>query len=105
MDDHRLAAAELLAARRARDEIFGANRDGFGEPGWDMMLYLLAQDDAGVSEEDLAAAIGAPMTTVALYARWASSRGLVEPTGEMVRLSDGGRALMCAYFDNQRGME
>lgn len=101
--DHRLAAAELLDARRARDAIFGADRDGFGEPGWEMLLFLLAQDRAGATEADVAAGIGAPATTVALYARWAVSRGLAQSEGDEVRLSDRGRALMCAYFETQRG--
>ena len=103
MQDHRIAAAELLDARRARDAIFGADRDGFGEPGWELLLFLLAQDGADTTEADLAAAISAPSTTVALYVRWAVSRDLMATEDETVRLSDRGRALMCAYFEKRGG--
>jgi hypothetical protein len=102
-------AAELYAARRERDKIFGPARTGFGEPGWDMLLRLYvadaAQQEIPLAELVRAAGIEAEIATP--YVQWMVSVGIAvmtddgEAPGPMVALQAAGRTLMDRYLDGQ----
>lgn len=102
-------AARLYAARKTRDEIFGADRDGFGEPSWDMLLLLASADAQGrnVLEDELRLSAGVPTDIAGTYQEWLVSRELaireIEQTADQTgfRLSDRGRELMAAYLERQ----
>ena len=96
-DDLRTAAAELLAARRARDAAFGDDQDGFGEPAWDMLLHLTAYDGAA-REDELLTAGGAPVIA-SRYLTWLTSRQLVARQSDIVSLAPRGCELMEHYLD------
>lgn len=70
-------ARKLLAQRRRREQIFGA--DLFGEPIWDMLLDLFANASEGrqVSVSSLCIASGAPTTTALRYVAMLVDRGLL----------------------------
>lgn len=97
------AAARELAARRARDAVFGADRDGFGEPAWDMLLALFAEQigACGMTKTAAIAASAVPVTTAELYVTWLVSRGFATEAGARVQISDRGRGLMTAYLEGQ----
>ncbi|WP_295560578.1 hypothetical protein [uncultured Sphingomonas sp.] len=97
--DHRAIAAELLRARRVRDAIFVAELEGFGEPAWDMLLYLLAQGGTA-AEQLLVEASGKSPVIAERYIMWLCSRSLVERLGGgVVRLTAHGEAQMTKYLD------
>ncbi|WP_375196073.1 MarR family transcriptional regulator [Sphingobium sp.] len=70
-------ARRLLAQRRRRDQMFGA--DLFGEPIWDMYLDLFANavEDRPVSISSLCIASGAPTTTALRQIGMLVDRGLL----------------------------
>ena len=70
-------ARRLLAQRRSRDQILGA--DLFGEPIWDMYLDLFvnAVEDRPVSISSLCIASGAPTTTALRHIAMLVDRGLL----------------------------
>jgi predicted transcriptional regulator len=95
-----LAAAQLYTLRRARDEVFGFDREGFGEPGWDMLLTIVVRNELSV--EDLIFAAAAPVPIATTYLDWLVSRELVARTErETVVLAERGRALMVQYLDRE----
>ena len=80
------AARALLAARRAREQLFG---DGlFADPAWDMLLALFVADEERepLSVSQLCAASGVPHTTAL---RWIES---LARAGLIVRAADPGDA-------------
>jgi hypothetical protein len=97
---HIEAAAQLYASRRARDEMFGTDRDGFGEPGWDMLLALVAW--GSMTSIDLADKASGPNAET--YIAWLRSRRLIVRAGDTVSLGDRGRTLMLAYLDTEIGV-
>lgn len=92
------AAAQLYASRRARDEMFGFDRDGFGEPGWDMLLALAAWGP--MTAVDLADKASGPNAET--YIAWLISRRLITGDGETISLGDRGRAMLTAYLEHER---
>ncbi|RXD05549.1 hypothetical protein EQZ23_10850 [Sphingomonas sp. UV9] len=99
---HTAASSQLYDARRLRDEVFGFDREGFGEPGWDMMLALTARGE--MSAEDLAASASAPAPIAATYLDWLMSRELVTRCDpKKIALAERGRSLMLTYLDRQAG--
>ncbi len=91
------AAARLYASRRVRDEMFGTDRDGFGEPGWDMLLALAAWGP--MASADLAGKASGP--NVETYIAWLISRRLISKEQDMICLGDRGGAMMVAYLDHE----
>lgn len=84
-------ARKLLAQRRRREQILGA--DLFGEPIWDMFLDLFANAAEGrqVSVSSLCIASGAPTTTALRYIATLVDRGLLLRTHDA---RDGRRVLI-----------
>lgn len=70
-------ARKLIAQRRRRDQILGAEL--FGEPIWDMLLDLFAnaQEDREVSISSLCIASGAPTTSALRYIAMLVDRDLL----------------------------
>ena len=95
------AAAQLYASRRARDEMFGADRDGFGEPGWDMLLALAAFGP--MASADLAEKASGPNAET--YIAWLISRRLIAQDGDTISLGDRGQGFMLAYLDREAGRD
>lgn len=102
------AAGRLFAARRARDEIFGDDRNGFGEPAWDMLLMLASVDMAGdaVAHDVLVQSASVSASVASTYVDWLLSRELVirdisQPSQPCAgyRLSDCGRERLAAYLE------
>jgi len=99
--DHRAIAAELLRARRARDAIFVGELEGFGEPAWDMLLYLLAQGGTA-TEQLLVEASGKSPVIAERYIMWMSSRCLTERCDAgVVRLTSHGEARLAEYIEHE----
>lgn len=99
--DHRAIAAELLRARRVRDAIFVGELEGFGEPAWDMLLYLLAQGGTA-AEHLLVEASGKSPVIAERYIMWLCSRSLVErPDGGVVRLTAHGEVRLSKYLEHE----
>ncbi|WP_267395330.1 MULTISPECIES: hypothetical protein [unclassified Sphingomonas] len=102
-------AAELYAARRERDKIFGPARTGFGEPGWDMLLRLYVADavQQKIPLTELVRAAGVDAEIATPYVQWMVSVGLAlmsdndETFGPVVALQAAGRTLMNRYLDSQ----
>ncbi len=94
----RSAAAALLRERRERDAVFGAYRDGFGEPAWEILLVLAAGEDRNVLPQDVMAGVHATAETADIYLRWAMSQDLVVRDGDHVRMSERAAALMTIYL-------
>jgi hypothetical protein len=84
-------ARRLLAQRRRRDQMFGA--DLFGEPIWDMYLDLFANavEDKSVSISSLCIASGAPTTTALRQIGMLVDRGLLLRRQDV---TDGRRVLI-----------
>ncbi|WP_156363739.1 hypothetical protein [Sphingomonas sp. Leaf357] len=87
-----------------RDNVFAELRDGFGEPGWDLLLALSAHDldDRPLAEPDLLAAAGVSHRIAKRYLDWLASSGLIirtEGAPTIVALSERGRKLMTDYLD------
>jgi DNA-binding MarR family transcriptional regulator len=83
-----IAIARLMVARRRqRDKLFGA--DNFGEPGWDMLLdlYIAQADMRTISTSSLCVASGVPPTTAL---RWINKME-VDGWIERYRLPHDGR--------------
>jgi hypothetical protein len=107
--DRAQLAAELYAARRERDKIFGPARTGFGEPGWDMLLRLYVADAAQqeIPLTELVRSAGVEPEIATPYVHWMVSVGLAstsgddDPFGPLVALQAGGRTLMDRYLDSQ----
>lgn len=102
--EHARQASRLRQARRLRDNVFAEQRDGFGEPGWDLLLALSAHDDDDrpLTGPDLLAAAGISHEIAKRYLDWLASAGLItriEDTPAIVVLSDRGRKLMTDYLD------
>lgn len=104
--EHAAVAAGLLDARRARDAIFGADADGFGEAAWDMLLALTVQDAQGLalSADALMTASAVPADIAERYLQWLSSRQLVDAKAGGYGLTERGRGLMAAYLDREGGI-
>lgn len=96
--DLRAAARQLYEARRDRDEIFGEDASGFGEPAWDMLL-LLASADTSVPIGELLTGAGTAAATATHYVDWLTSRRLAS-VGDAGAISIGerGRALLTSYL-------
>ncbi|WP_294292652.1 hypothetical protein [uncultured Sphingomonas sp.] len=100
-------AAKIFADRRKRDELFGRYSAGLGEPAWDMLLLLYADDAAGavMRAGPLVAACGQAPEIVLPYLGWLKSQRLVDLQGlgeiadAPVTLLDQGRGLMDAYLE------
>ena len=95
---------ELLFQRRKRSEIFGPQM--FGEPGWDMLLELYA-DDGGRrhSQSSLCELSGASRSTAMRWIDYLAERGLIHreehPTDKrrnFVGLSATGREMLELYL-------
>lgn len=102
--EHARLAARFRQARRLRDTVFAEQRDGFGEPGWDLLLALSAHDadDRPLSGPDLLAAAGISRQVAKRYLEWLESAGLIKCTEgapTIVTLSEQGRKLMTEYLD------
>lgn len=93
------AAAALLRARRHRDAIFGADRDGFGEPAWDMLLALTAAGGAMPADELVAASCFTEGSS-RLFVQWLASRQLVAIDGGEVSLAQRVQAAMTSVLGN-----
>lgn len=96
-------AAQLYAARRTRDSMFGADCSGFGEPAWDMLLALVAWGPA--SAERLVAVSAAEPDVAKRYVEWLTSRVLIEEqSGEGCKfhLAVRGQELMSSYLAQLR---
>jgi DNA-binding MarR family transcriptional regulator len=70
------AAAEIYRMRRARDQILPD--DLVGEPAWDILLALFAEEPAQVSVSSLCYASGVPATTALRWINVLSQRGMIE---------------------------
>lgn len=109
-DDRARIAAELYADRRERDRIFGDARDGFGEPGWDMLLRLYVAEAGGRApcEDALLSDAGVERALAEPFLLWLCSFGLCEvgggedPARRTVRLQERGRAMMELYLDRRQ---
>ncbi|WP_332787356.1 hypothetical protein [Sphingomonas sp. GB1N7] len=102
--EHARLAARFRQARRLRDNVFAEQRDGFGEPGWDLLLALSAHDDDDrpLPAPDLLAAAGVSHEIAKRYLDWLASAGLItcnDDTPMVVALSERGRKLMTDYLD------
>lgn len=95
----------IIAMRRNRDRIFGA--DLFGEPAWDILLNLMVArfDECGMAVDVLAEAIGHPESTTLRFVEAMSADRLLEhdnqpvdPRKGIVRLSDDAAKAMLAFF-------
>ncbi|TCP66293.1 hypothetical protein C8J43_10513 [Sphingomonas sp. PP-CE-1G-424] len=78
--------------------MFGADRDGFGEPGWDMLLALAAWGP--MTSVDLADKASGPNAET--YIAWLVSRRLISRDGETICLADRGRAMLTGYLEHER---
>ena len=96
----------VLAARRTREEVIGAEL--FADPAWDILLYLYAaslkQCRVTVSELTLASAV--PQTTGLRWINKLDELGLIKRSGDpldgrriWVELSDEGKLKMNAFFN------
>lgn len=95
----------LLAARRARDVIFGANL--FDDPAWDILLqaYMSRLDQERLSITGLCAASAVPATTALRWLNkleqdgWLSRRNdPLDARRSWIELSDMGNATMERYW-------
>lgn len=101
-DDHQLlasAAAELYRMRRARDRVLWSGLGG--EPGWDMLLALYAEEPSKVPVSSLCYASAVPPTTAMRWIGVLEQQGLVQRVGherdcslKLVELTDKGRGMM-----------
>lgn len=100
-DRHLLAsaAAELYRMRRARDRILGS--DLGGEPGWDMLLALYAEEPSKLPVSSVCYASSVPPTTAMRWIGVLEEQGLVQRVTHhrdnnliLLSLTDKGRALM-----------
>lgn len=103
-EQHGAAAARLFDARRLRNAIFGVESDGFGEPGWDMLLALTILDAKGLplSRETMLSSSAVPAAIAERFLQWLSSRALIATSGQSggdYVLTQRGRALMAAYLE------
>lgn len=99
-----LMAERLYSSRRARDEAFGA--DGFGEPAWDMLLWVCAHEGDG-TELTVGAVLAAGVTRATIaapYLDWLVTRDLVTIGADRVGLSERGRAKMAEFADQQESI-
>lgn len=95
---HKAAAELLYTSRRTRDKVFGADCEGFGEPGWDMLLALAAFGPMVAVNLFHHAAGPNPGT----YLNWLVSRELVARTErDTVEIAERGRALLVQYLDHE----
>lgn len=95
------AARQLYEARRTRDEIFGEDSSGFGEPGWDMLLLLFAADAEGahVTVAELLDGVPSSAAIAPRYVEWLTSRRLAVGTDAgTVTIADRGRELLSEYL-------
>lgn len=82
-DELQALARELHQERRMRDEAFGASL--FGEPGWDMLLYLYGSESEPVALEAVCRASAAAPTIGLRYLDSMLEKGWVtrsSPNGE-----------------------
>lgn len=99
----------MLRAKRRRDAIFAG--EGFGDPGWDLLLELysvdLAKAQIATSELGKAASI-APSTALRWLGQLEQSGLIVRARDDadkrrmFVRLSPKGLALMREYFGQRK---
>lgn len=75
-------ARKLLAARQARGEMLGT--DLFGEPAWEMLLYLFVASERGEHVKAGALAAAAPVSSSSAD-RWLR---VLEQAGHVVRIGD-----------------
>lgn len=88
-------------SRALRDEVFGAEAAGFGEPAWDMLLELFMCDRTeGIWIDALIARTGVEASTGRRYLAWLVAKHLAEVAdGSWVTVGKEGRTLMLAYFE------
>lgn len=99
-------ARRLYDSRRMRDELFGEERDAFGEPGWDMLLWLYAHGDTPATEDDLLAAARMREDTAVRYLQWLLARELIVAVAigggvSAYRLTQRGEEIMTVYLERQ----
>lgn len=84
LDKPRDIAAQVYAARRARDACFGGDAILFGEPAWDMLLELYSAHETGRETSITSACFAAqvPNTTALRHL------GNLEAHGLIVRRND-----------------
>ncbi len=93
-------AAAVLASRRLRNEVFATFVDGFGEPAWDMLLYLFVEAAKGrtlVPADELVEATPNDGEIVRVYIKWLASKSLTEGA-DNVCLAPSGRDLIIDYL-------
>jgi DNA-binding MarR family transcriptional regulator len=73
-------AEDIRCMRQARNEQLPA--DLFGEPAWDILLLLYRDGMSPCGGDGIAAAIGAPATTVARWVAALASRGFVRRSAD-----------------------
>lgn len=85
-------ARELIAARRTRDEMFGAAL--FGEPAWDMLLHLFVAYERGEHVKPAALAEAVPVAPAAAE-RWLRA---LEKAGHVVSIGAADRDAGYVYL-------
>lgn len=98
-------AAGILASRRRREDLFGANL--FADPAWDMLLDLFVEEEKGnsVYVSSLCMASAVPTTTALRWIGTLTEAGLFErrPTGSNrkieIFLSRRARALVRQHLN------
>ena len=102
-DTHIQAAAQLQRSREARNNVFGADAAGFGDPAWDMLVDLFLADARGErpTTTELVTRDHVEASTGRTFLRWLASRGLVAIAGDDVALEERGRGLMLAYLEQE----
>lgn len=90
------AAAEIYRMRRARDRLLPG--DLVGEPAWDILLALFAEEPAHLSVSSLCYASGVPTTTGLRWVKVLTRRGLIE----RVQHPRDGRVVLVSLTDSGR---
>lgn len=90
-------AEEIMRMRQARNQQLPA--DLFGEPAWDILLLLYRGGMSPCVADNIAAALGAPGSTVGRWIAALVSRGLVRRSADRERnqeisLTSSGRAAL-----------
>lgn len=100
---------ERLKARHQRSKYFGDSL--FGEPAWDMILYMASCDIKGrtVSVTELCYAAGVPATTALRWTRVLEERGVIVRLNDtqdkrrvFVELTEQARTSISRYFSSWR---
>jgi hypothetical protein len=102
-----IAAAQIIARRRARHAHFGA-QDIFGEPAWDILLDLYVRQSGGeqISLKSACVNAGVPANTALRWLHALELEGLLcceddpgDQDRRLVRLSRNGFDRMTDYFE------